>query len=127
MHGGVQVRKPIRGSRALLALLAVTAAALASVPPGTRGGTSGPPPAIVGSVTPNHGPVEGGTPVTVLGSYFRPRSIVRFGGVEATQSVVVAQDRVTAVTPPHKAGWVAVTVGGGVRGRTFRYEETRGR
>jgi len=103
----------------------VAAAVMALWPAGARGGRGtggGPPGPTIGSVTPDHGPAEGGTHVTVKGSYFTPNSRVTFGGVEAKDVVVVAQGRITAVTPPHPPGRVAVTVGGGVRGLAFTYE-----
>jgi hypothetical protein len=105
--------------------------ALALLPAGARGhgrgGGGGPPAPIVGTVEPEQGPAEGGTHVTVKGSYFPPRSRVTFGGVEATQVVVVATDRITAVTPPHPAGRVTVTVGSGARGWAFTYGESDGK
>jgi large repetitive protein len=107
--------------------MALAAVALAPMPAGAGGGGHGPPPPIVGGVVPDHGSVDGGTAVTVFGSFFMPRSIVKFGGVEATQAEVVAQDRITAITPPHQAGRVAVTVGSAIRGWAFIYEETGGR
>jgi len=85
----------------------------------------GPPMPSVDSVTPKRGPVEGGTTVTILGDYFPQSARVSFGGVEAQQVVVVNPGRITAVTPPHHAGRVAVAVGGGVRGWAFTYEKER--
>jgi len=111
----------MRGSAIFLAVLG-----LILVPTGVLGG-HGPPAPTVGSVIPSCGPVEGGTPVTVIGNNFPPLSRVVFGGVEARSVVVVAHDRITAVTPSHAAGCVAVAVGSGVRGFSFTYVEANGR
>ncbi len=80
---------------------------------------------------PSRGRVEGGTAVAVTGSNFLPGARVLFGETEATQVVVVAQGRITAVTPPHRAGRVNVTVEApghqsGGRAWAFTYEETGG-
>lgn len=68
------------------------------------------PPPAVGGVWPPTGPVAGGTAVTITGSNFLPGSTVRFGGVLATNVVVLSATKITAVTPAHAAGAVEVVV-----------------
>ena len=88
-----------------LALAALPARALA----GGRSGSQ-PPPPVVESVEPASGPAEGGTPITVTGSFFRAGAMVTLGRVDATDVVVVSSSRLTAVTRPHAPGAVVVTV-----------------
>lgn len=64
----------------------------------------------VDSVTPNHGPLTGGTSVTISGSGFIDGSTVTFGGAPATDVVVVDQATITCVTPAHALGSVDVEV-----------------
>jgi hypothetical protein len=65
-----------------------------------------------GGVTPDAGPVAGGTPVTITGSGFTAgATAVDVGGTPATDVVVdQAGTSLTAVTPAHAAGTVDVTV-----------------
>jgi hypothetical protein len=62
------------------------------------------------SVTPNTGPTGGGTSVTITGTNFLNPSTVTFGGVAATNVVVVNATTITATTPAHAAGAVDVVV-----------------
>src|SRR5205807_770871 len=70
---------------------------------------------IVTGLSPNAGPVAGGTSVTVTGSGFTSGGTptVFFGGVAAS-STVVDDSTITAVSPAHAAGTVDVTVGNSV-------------
>lgn len=52
------------------------------------------------SITPSRGPVEGGTPVEILGDGFAPGMKVLFEGVEAVDVRIVNEQVVQAVTPP---------------------------
>jgi uncharacterized protein (TIGR03382 family) len=65
---------------------------------------------FVVAVSPNTGATTGGTTVTVAGANFVSGAKVRFGGVEATSVVVASPVSITAVTPPHAEGAVAVEV-----------------
>nr|WP_269330251.1 IPT/TIG domain-containing protein [Kineosporia babensis] len=103
------------------------------------GGTSTPVPVIndftfigqpvVSSVTPNTGPLGGGTAVTITGSGFNTAtgaSAVKFGGTNATSYVVVNDTTITAITPANSAGAAAVTVttalgGTSASGTVFTY------
>jgi hypothetical protein len=69
------------------------------------------PPEIV-SIAPDHGPVGGGTPVTVTGKFFTTSAdtTVDFGTTPATAVTVVDSTTLTCVAPAHTAGFVAVTV-----------------
>jgi hypothetical protein len=65
---------------------------------------------IVSGVSPNSGPISGGTVVTITGSNFASGGTVTFGGVSATNVIVVSASSITATTPPHAAGAVTVSV-----------------
>ena len=69
-----------------------------------------PGPPSVTSVCPSAGTVDGGTPVTILGTGLMTGATVRFGGELATNVVVSSSTTITAVTPAHTAGAVAVLV-----------------
>jgi IPT/TIG domain len=66
-------------------------------------------PTVTG-VSPNTGPTAGGTAVTVTGTNFFAPMTVTFGGVAATNVVVVNGTTLTATTPAHAAGAVDVVV-----------------
>ncbi len=69
------------------------------------------PAPTVTNVEPNAGPVEGGTPVTIIGAGFQTGATVKFDwNMSATSVVVVSSTVITAVTPAHSAGAVYVTV-----------------
>ncbi len=63
---------------------------------------------VVSAISPNAGPEEGGTEVTVTGSGFTGASEVWFGGVPA--SFTVGDDTTLTATSPPGMGDVAVTV-----------------
>ena len=65
---------------------------------------------MVGAVSPNNGPTAGGTAVTITGTTFASGATVTFGGVPATNVVVVNSTTITATTPAGNAGGAAVTV-----------------
>lgn len=65
----------------------------------------------VTSITPNAGTIAGGTAVTITGRGFNlPATGVTFGGVAATDVVIVSDTQITAVTPAHASGAVDVEV-----------------
>ncbi|MGA2621849.1 MAG: IPT/TIG domain-containing protein, partial [Thermoguttaceae bacterium] len=64
----------------------------------------------VNSVSPNSGPLAGGTPITISGSNFAGPTAVYFGTTAATNVTVVSSTEVTATIPKGKAGTVNVTV-----------------
>ena len=53
----------------------------------------------VSSVSPNSGPVAGGTAVTITGTNFAAGATVKFGATAATNVVVVSSTSITATTP----------------------------
>ncbi|MFJ9448070.1 IPT/TIG domain-containing protein [Kitasatospora sp. NPDC101235] len=65
-------------------------------------------PTVTG-VSPAHGPVAGGTTVTLTGKYLAGTTAVTIGGVPATDVTVVNRSTVTATVPAHAAGAVDVT------------------
>jgi hypothetical protein len=71
-----------------------------------------PPGPTISAVSPPSGALAGGTTVTVSGANFVAGTglAVRFGGVDATSIVSVLPGAITAVTPAHAAGAVAVQV-----------------
>jgi hypothetical protein len=75
----------------------------------TSGYTYNAPP-TVSSVSPNNGPIAGGTAVTITGASFASGATVTFGGTAATNVVVVSGTQITATTPAGGVGAVTVTV-----------------
>ena len=78
------------------------------------------------TVSPNFGPTNGGTPVTITGFDFTGATEVTFGGQAASNVVVVDATTITATTPAHgRAEKVDVTVttsnGTGVGDGLFTY------
>ncbi len=82
----------------------------------------------VSSVSPNSGPVAGGTAVTITGTNFASGATVTFGGAAATNVAVVNSTMITATTPAGNTGavTVAVTLNGqsGVLTNGFTYTGT---
>lgn len=68
-----------------------------------------PPPKIVG-IKPNQGSTLGDDTIEVIGSGFQTGATVRFGNVVAKKVTVSDSTKLVVVTPPGKAGLVAVTV-----------------
>ncbi len=64
----------------------------------------------VSSVTPDNGPVTGGTSVTVGGTGFQYVQAVKFGSADAKSFTVNSATSITAVSPAASAGTVDVTV-----------------
>jgi hypothetical protein len=69
------------------------------------------PPEVL-TVDPAHGPVAGGTPITVTGNHFTTSgdTHVYFGAVEASNVVVLNANTLTCDSSPHSAGTVYVEV-----------------
>ncbi|MCB1126847.1 MAG: IPT/TIG domain-containing protein, partial [Verrucomicrobiae bacterium] len=62
------------------------------------------------SVTPNHGPAGGGTPVTLAGIQFQSDASVWFGAEAAAEVTLVSANQITCVTPGHIPAQVDVKV-----------------
>lgn len=97
--------------------------------PGTSTGVEGTatvlvlPPAVT-RVRPAAGPTAGGTSVTIIGSNLGGATSVRFGSRPARSFTVLSADELTAVSPPARAGTVAITVttaAGSTSSPTFEY------
>jgi hypothetical protein len=67
-------------------------------------------PPTVTLVSPATGDGAGGTSVTVTGTNFQPGATVQFNNSPSTSVVFVNSTTLTAITPPHGAGVVNVTV-----------------
>ena len=80
--------------------------------------------ALIDGLTPDRGPVIGGTPVTITGSGFTGATSVTVDGATVPFSVV-DDTTITIVTPPHAAGPVPVVVTtpvGPTPAATFTYQ-----
>lgn len=65
----------------------------------------------VTTCVPNNGPITGLTPVTIGGNGFAAGDIVKFGGVPATDVVIVGPTQITCKTPAYPTpNFVNVTV-----------------
>jgi len=78
---------------------------------GTAGVASAMKPALPGvkSVTPEHGPINGGTNVVITGKHLGGIISVQFGSTPSTQVTPDSQSRIVAVSPPG-TGTVDITV-----------------
>ncbi len=66
---------------------------------------------LVASIEPDHGPIGGGTRITITGQHFAPRGLrVSLGGHRAYNVRVVDDQTITALTHWHRAGPVDVVV-----------------
>jgi hypothetical protein len=114
----------------LLVLLVSGFTAMIGCASGGDDGTE-PPPVVtptVSSVSPNSGPTEGGTSITISGTNFEAVPTVTVGGVAATGVSFSSSTSITATTPAHAAGAVSVVVtnpGGqsGTLTNGFTYED----
>jgi alpha-tubulin suppressor-like RCC1 family protein len=70
----------------------------------------GEPIPAVTEVSPNVGPLAGGTSVTISGAEFTGEVTVKFGAAEASAVTVNSLTSITATAPPGAAGTVDVTV-----------------
>ena len=96
----------MRAAKLLSALLFLASTAVASP--------------VITSVTPNSGPLTGGTTVVIRGTGFSDNCIIcsppfatpsiYFGSVEATEVTYFDPTRIEAVTPPHVPETVSVTI-----------------
>jgi len=75
----------------------------------TFAGPSAPPPTVTG-VAPSSGPAAGGTSITITGNDFLTGATVTIGGTAGTSIIVLNATTITAITPAHAAGAVAITV-----------------
>lgn len=87
------------------------------------------PAPAVDSISPDFGPVTGGTTVTITGTNLNAASAVKFGALPASSFTVDSETKITAVAPPSaKVGTVDVTVttlagtSSATRGDQFTYQ-----
>lgn len=66
---------------------------------------------FITAITPNHGPLGGGTTVIIEGGNFASGSGVTFDGVAATSVNFIDENHYSCVTPAHAVGPVEVLVG----------------
>ncbi|WP_196398880.1 IPT/TIG domain-containing protein, partial [Legionella saoudiensis] len=64
----------------------------------------------ISGVTPNTGPVAGGTSITISGSGFTPTTSVTVGGIAATSITINSASSLTATTPAYVSGPLAANV-----------------
>jgi len=65
---------------------------------------------FLSALTPDKGPISGGTTVTLTGTNLSGATAVRFDGIAASSFTVNSATQITAVSPPHAAGEAEVTV-----------------
>lgn len=97
------------------ALMAVATAQVWIMSPAGGGKASGsgnfvPPVPTVTDVSPNAGPVGGGTAVVITGTGLSGATAVTFGATNAASFSVASSTTINAVSPAHTAGTVDVTV-----------------
>jgi hypothetical protein len=83
----------------------------------------------VDAVAPDHGPLAGGTAVTITGTNFQSGCTVEIGGAPATSIVVVDPQTITCDTAAHYPSVVDVTVtnpnlAAGTKTRAYTYDGT---
>ncbi|MBI3700838.1 MAG: IPT/TIG domain-containing protein [Afipia sp.] len=64
----------------------------------------------ISSISPNAGPLSGGTMVTITGTNLTSATAVNFGGTAAASFTVSSATSITAVSPPNSAGVIDITV-----------------
>lgn len=83
-----------------------------------------PAPSIT-TCSPAVGSIAGGIAVTITGSNFTSASSVKFGGVAATNVVVVNDSTITCKTPAHAVGLVSISIttppGTGTKSNAYQY------
>jgi|GEM_PF-2616979 len=62
------------------------------------------------TVTPNIGPENGGTTVTITGTHFSQATQVKFDSTVATDLTVISENTISVVTPAHAPGVVDVSI-----------------
>ncbi|MFJ1270227.1 IPT/TIG domain-containing protein, partial [Legionella lytica] len=73
------------------------------------------------SISPNSGPMSGGTLITLTGTYFTPSSSLTIGGIAATSVTVINSTTLTAIAPAYVNGSLvkSVAVNNGVGSATL--------
>ena len=68
------------------------------------------PAPTLSAISPNSGPIQGGTSVSISGSHFRPGVAVQFGSLPAPSVDVVSSTQIQTMTPAESSGIVSVMV-----------------
>ncbi len=90
----------------VVASIAVPSAVAAFTDPGS--GSGGAP--TISTISPEYGPVSGGTPVTVTGTNFDSNTVVTIGGQALVSPTLVSATEITGLTPASPAGRKDVVV-----------------
>ena len=69
----------------------------------------GPAPTVT-NISPNTGPADGGTSITITGTGFATGAAISIGNTPAINTVVISATTITVTTPPHSAGTVNLSV-----------------
>ncbi len=59
---------------------------------------------LISSVSPNNGPIAGGTNITINGKNFTSRTKVKVGGISCSQITFYDPTRIVCMTPSHSLG-----------------------
>jgi hypothetical protein len=68
------------------------------------------PAPTVSAISPNSGPTNGGTSVTVRGNNFRPGVLVQFGSLNSPAVQLISPTQIQTLTPPASSGTVTINV-----------------
>ena len=110
VNGGTQIIAKSPGDGAGTVDVTVTTPGGTSVTSAADQFTYEAPPTVT-KVSPNTGPISGGTSVTITGTGFTGTTNVYFGGTPATSIKVTSATQITATTPAEQSGPVdAVTI-----------------
>ncbi|MFH1529750.1 MAG: IPT/TIG domain-containing protein [Pseudomonadota bacterium] len=72
------------------------------------------------SVSPDRGPIEGGTPVTIKGSGFLDDTVVLMGHRMLMQPEILGDDTIVGITPPGDVGGAVTVFAGNIGGSAIR-------
>jgi hypothetical protein len=73
-------------------------------------------PLAVVSLSPDRGPIEGGTPVTITGGGFLDDTVVLIGHRMLMQAEILGDDTIVGITPPGDAGGAVTVFAGNIGG-----------
>ena len=78
----------------------------------------------VTGISPNRGPVSGGTPVTITGEHFVDTATVKIGGSDAADVTLVSSTEITARMPAGVEGTADVVVTNGLNSGESNYQSS---
>jgi hypothetical protein len=100
-HGLLEGSTPVEAISAAFAIVPRKLPSVAPPPMSRPEGTPSRPGVSLESIDPNHGPVTGGTTLTVYGKGFHRFTVARVGGRDATTNFK-SNDTLQVITPPGK-------------------------